>query len=186
MKLYTSLFRLTACACLALYGANYAIAESGENSQPTNTKASYGEIVFFNGKGEKKCTLSVPETKQFFDFSQSGQSCENDMAASFTLENIPSATLIQFYNEDSCTDAKVKGNFFVKLRTVKQPTSWSIPPNPPTLTMHFNDFKKVNASDLIPNRYIRVEDHWEGSDHANEDWDEEISCVYIERSQPVN
>jgi hypothetical protein len=186
MKRYTSLFRLTACACLALYGANYAIAESGENSQPTNTKASYGEIAFFNGDGEKKCTLSVPETKQAFDFSQSGQSCENNMAASFTLENIPSATLIQFFNTEKCSDAKVKEDFFVKLKTVKQPTSWSTPPNPPTLTMHFNNFKKVKAGDLIPNRYIRVEDQWEGSDYANKDWDETISCVYIERSQPAN
>jgi hypothetical protein len=185
MKLCTSLLRVTACACLALYGANSVAAASGENSQQSETKANYGDIVFFNSKGEKKCTLSVPETKQAFDFSPSGQSCQNNLMASFTVENVPSATLIQFFEKESCSDANIRGNFFVKLKTVKQPTDWSSPPNPPT-TMNFNDFKKRKAGDLIPNRYIRVEQQWEGSDFANEDWDERISCVYIERSQPVN
>lgn len=186
MKLYMSLFRLTACACLALYGANSAIAASVESNSQPKTTANYGDIVFFNGKGEKTCTLSVPETKAHFDFTEPDQSCANDLVASFSLENIPSATLIQFYENENCSDAQTKNNFFVKLKTVKQPTDWNSPPNPPTPTMNFNDFKKRKAGDLIPNRYIRVEAQHEGDDFANEDWDERISCVYIERSQPVN
>ncbi|MGF6330656.1 hypothetical protein ABH909_003534 [Pseudomonas sp. BS3782 TE3695] len=186
MKLYTSLFRLTACACLALYGASSAVSASSENSPIPETKATYGDIIFFNSKGEKKCTLSIPETKDFFDFSQSGQSCENNLMASFTLENVPSATFIRFFENENCSDAQTNDNFFIHLKTVKQPTDWGTPPTPPTPTMNFNDFKKREAGDLIPNRYIRVERQWEGSDVANEDWDERISCVYIERSQPVN
>ena len=186
MKFYTSLLRLTACACLALYGANSAIAASGENNPQPKTTANYGDIVFFNGKGEKKCTLSIPETKAMFDFSDSSQSCTDNMVASFSLENVPSATLIQFYEGTHCSDAQTKDNFFVKLKTVKQPTDWTSPPNPPTPTMNFNDFKKRKAGDLIPNRYIRVEAQHEGEDFANKDWDEQISCDYIERSQPVN
>ena len=186
MKPYLSLLRVTACVCLALYGANSVAAASGENSQQSETKANYGDIVFFNSKGEKKCTLSVPETKQVFGFEQPGQSCENNLMASFTLENVPSATYIQFFDNESCSDAQTKDNFFVKLKTVKQPTDWSTPPNPPTPTMNFNDFKKRKEGDLIAKRYIRVEAQWEGSDFGNQDWDEQISCVYIERSQPAN
>lgn len=186
MKLYTSLFRLTACACLALYGASSAVAASGENSQQSETKANYGDISFYNSKGEKKCTLSIPETKATYDFSQSSQSCENNMAASFSLENVPSATLIQFYENELCSDAQSQDNFFVKLKTAKQPTSWSSISPPDLPTMNFNDFKKKKAGDLIPKRYIRVEAQWEGSDFGNSDWDEQISCVSIERSQPVN
>jgi hypothetical protein len=185
MKLYTSLLRVTACACLALYGANSAVAASAENAQQSEPKSNYGDIVFYNSKLEKKCTLSVPENSQVFDFSKPDQSCENNLMASFTLENIPSATLIEFYSNESCSDSQTKDNFFVKLKTVKQPTDWSSPPNPPA-TMNFNDFKKRKAGDLIPKKYIRVEEQWEGSDFANQDWDEQISCVYIKRSQPAD
>lgn len=186
MTYYRALLAATACAWITLCGANALAAVQTSTGKQAEPKATYGDVIFYNSKGEKKCTLSVPETKQIFDFSQSGQSCENNMAASFTLENIPSATLIQFYENTSCSDAKTTGNFFVKLKTVKQPTDWSTPPNPPTPTMNFNDFKKKEAGDLIPKRNIRVDEQWEGSGNANKDWDERISCVYIERSQSVN
>lgn len=130
MKLYTSLLRVTACACLALYGANSVAAASGENSQQSETKANYGDIVFFNSKGEKKCTLSVPETKQAFDFSQSSQSCENNLMASFTLENVPSATFIQFFDNESCSDAQTKDNFFRKTQDSQTTNRLELPSKP--------------------------------------------------------
>ncbi|MHC8305645.1 hypothetical protein [Pseudomonas sp. PB3P13] len=174
MNYSKTLLTATVYTCMALYGANTVAA--------AQTKATYGDIIFYNSKGEQKCTLSVPETRQTFDFSQSSQSCENNMAVTFTLRNIPSATLIQFYDEEICSDAKVSDNFFVKLKTVKQPTDWSNP----AANMTLNDFKKRQAGDLIPNKNIRVEEQWEGSDYANKDWNERLSCVYIERSQPAN
>ena len=144
--------------------------------------ATYGNIVFYNSKSEKICSLSVPETRQTFDFSSSSQNCQNNSAASFQLENIPSATLIHFYENESCSDGKSSNNFYVKLKTVKQPTDWTDPPS----QMNFNDFKNKQAGYLVPRKNIRVEEQWEGSDYSSRDWDERISCVYIERSQPAN
>ncbi|MFW0759488.1 hypothetical protein ACN1C3_33045 [Pseudomonas sp. H11T01] len=182
MKYSKALFTATACAWITLYGASALAAAQTSGGKQDTPQATYGDIVFYNSKGEKKCTLSVPETKQAFDFSQNNQTCENNSAASFTLENIPSATLIQFYANESCSDARVGDNFFVKLKTVKQPTDWTSPP----AQMNFNDLRKKEPGDLIPKKNIRVEARWQGHEFDDEDWDEQISCVYIERSQPVN
>ncbi|WP_130906193.1 hypothetical protein [Pseudomonas sp. Sample_22] len=185
MKYSKALFAATACAWITLYGASALAAAQVFDGNQDEPKTNYGDIIFFNSKGEKICSLSVPETKKTFDFSESSQSCENNKVASFTLQGIPSATLIYFHENQTCSDGKYNNNFFVKLKTVKQPTSWVTPPNPPMPVMNFNDFKKKKAGDLIPDRNIRVDDQWEGSEFANKDWDERISCVYIERSQPV-
>ncbi|MDD2103386.1 hypothetical protein [Pseudomonas putida] len=184
MKYSRALLAATACACLTFFGASAVASTPTAANKQAEPKATYGQIIFYNGKGEKHCMLSVPETKQTFNLADGSQSCTENHAASFSLENIPSATLIQFYENQSCSDSKVKGNFFVKLKTVKQPTDWSSPsPNPPA-TMHFNDFRKLDPEYLVPKKFIRIEDRWPVPD-VNEDWDERISCVYIERSQPV-
>lgn len=172
-KLRTS---LATCTLLVLYAASF-IASAQEASS-----GAYGDITFFNSRNEKICSLPVPETSQFFDFSSSSQHCENNSAATFQLENIPSATLIQFYENERCSDSKLNDNFFVKLQTVKQPTDWTNPLS----QMNFNDFKNKKTGDLIPKKNIRVNDKWEGSEYSEVSWDERISCVYIVRSQPVN
>ena len=180
MKHSRSLLTATACALLMCYGTSSAAAEQTPTDTRTGTKATYGDIIFFNGKGEKKCTLPVPEIKATYDLSQANQRCENNMAAAFILENIPSATLINFYANESCSDARTGDNFFVKLKTTKQPTNWG------DEMMNFDDFRKKSPGDQIPKRNIRVEDRWQGHEFEDEDWDEQISCVYIERSQPDN
>jgi hypothetical protein len=172
---------LIACAWPIFCGMNGFAAAQTSPGKYVEPRGTYGDIIFYNSKGEKECTLSVPETKGIFDFGSSSQTCENNKAASFSLENIPSATLIQFYANESCSDAEVGDNFFVKLKTVKQPTDWSIP----LAMMNFNDLRKKRPGDLIPKKNIRVEDRWQGHEFENADWDEQISCVYIERSQPV-
>ncbi|WP_448144968.1 hypothetical protein [Pseudomonas silesiensis] len=183
MNYFNALLVAVACTWITGCGnsANAAQTSADPKAQPNN---NYGDIILFDADGVKNCTLSVPETKETFNFSNSSQTCTNNTAASFILQNIPSATLIQFYSNELCSDAKNQSNFFVKLKTVKQPTDWTTPA--PGESMNFIDLQKKKAGDLIPKKYIRVEDHWNGSDFDGENWDEHISCVYIERSQPVN
>ncbi|MEB2519653.1 hypothetical protein SOP85_30150 [Pseudomonas sp. YuFO20] len=184
MNYSRALLAATACACITFLGASAVASTPTAANKQAEPKGAYGQIIFYDGDGNKHCMLSVPETKQFFDLADDSQSCTNNQVASFSLENIPSATLIHFYRTEVCSDAKVQGNFFVKLKTVKQPTDWSNPsPNPPA-TMNFDDFRKLDPGYLVPKKFIRIEDRWPVPD-VHESWDEQISCVYIERSQPV-
>lgn len=178
---YSLLVAASTYAWMTLFGTSTFAAQAP--SVTTKAPKATGEIVFFNSKQEKMCSLTIPETKAIFDFSKDDQSCTNNMAHSFMLQNVSSATLIEFHQTESCSNAEVKDNFFVKLKTTRQPTDWSST-NAPTMT--FNDFKKVVPGQLIPYRDTRVESQWEGADYANRDWNEGISCVYIESSQPVN
>lgn len=151
--------------------------------QTDSTRNASGLIHFLNDKGEEKCTLPIPERSQRFDLSDSNETCENNMIASFWLDNVPSATLIQFYENESCSDAQVDRNFYFKFKTVKQPTSWVELPNPP-ITSTIEVLRHSKPGELLVGKYTRVEDAFvaNGIDNLNE----RISCVYIERSQPVN
>lgn len=159
----------SACIWLILHGQN-SIAESATIDK---TKSEYGVINFDH------CTLPIPEISKSYNLSDSGINCQNNKIASMLLENAPSAMLIQLYENESCSDAKVPNNFFIKLKTTKQPTTWAG-------ALEVNNFKNVSAGYLYPGRNLRVEEQWEGSEYSGENWSEKISCIYIERSQPVN
>jgi hypothetical protein len=102
------------------------------------------------------------------------------MVSYFWLENVPSATLIQFYENESCSDAKTNNNFFFKFKTVKQPTEWA------SAHMSIDELRISNAGDLIPKKNTRVEEAFIGNNFTGDNLNERLSCVYIERSQPVN
>jgi hypothetical protein len=162
--------------------SSFAAAQTAPIKQD-ESRNTYGRIHFNNDKGEEKCTLAIPETRQFFDFGASNQYCENNMVSTFWLENVPSATLIQFYEHETCNDAKSIGNFFFKLKTVKQPTDWS---DPVVTTLSIDELRRSSAGELIPKKNTRVEDAHVGEYFATRNLNERLSCVYIERSQPVN
>lgn len=147
-----------------------------------NTKQNRGIIHFFNDKNEEKCTLAVPEVSQSFDFSDSSEYCENNMISSFWLEDVPSATLINFYADESCTDAHSKQNFYIKFKTVKNSTDWGNSGNVSSI----DSLRNLKKGSLLPKKNIRIEASFVGADFDNKNLNEQISCVYIERSQPVN
>jgi hypothetical protein len=160
-----------------------AHADTPPKDTPRN---EYGRIHFNDDKGQEKCTLAVPDTKQIFNFSANNEYCENNMVSTFWLENIPSATLIQFYEGESCSDANAASNFYFKLKTTKQPTDWSQAPNPAAATLSIDELRKSSAGELITQKNTRVEAAFVGGDFATDNLNERLSCVYIERSQPVN
>lgn len=149
------------------------------NASPKVTEQNNGTIQFFNDNGAEKCSIIIPETSQMYNFGANNQYCENNMVSTFLLSNVPSATLIQFYADESCTEAKAKENFFFKLKTVKAPTTWTLPQS-------IDSLRIMKAGFLIPNKDTRIEEAFVGSDFANKNLNEHLSCVYIERSQPVN
>lgn len=142
-----------------------------------------GMIYFYNDKNEEACTLPVPATSQYFNFGNSNERCENNMVSTFWLKNIPSATLIHFYESESCTDAPSKDNFYIKFKTVKTPTDWS-ENNPAAITI--DSMRNLPTGGLLPKRNIRLEASFVGAEFNNKSLNEQLSCVYIERSQPVD
>ena len=153
------------------------------SASPTEIpKKNSGIIHFMNDKNEEKCTLAVPESSQYFDFGSNNQYCENNMVSSFWLENVPSATLINFHAEESCTDAQSKQNFYIKFKTVKQSTDWGTQAN----AISIDSLRNLGKGWLIPKKHIRIESFFLGSDFNTKSLNEQLSCVYIERSQPVN
>lgn len=172
---------LTTCAWMMFFGmSSFAAEQTAPAKQDDARNASYGRIHFLNDKNEEKCTLPIPETSQTFNFGASNQYCENNMVSKFRLENIPSATLIHFYENESCSNAENKDNFFFELKTVKQPTEWT------DATMSIDELRRSSAGELIPKKNTRVEAAFVGSDFATKNLNERLSCVYIERSQPAN
>lgn len=171
---------LTTCAWMMFFGMSSFAAEQTAPVKQNDSRNTYGRIHFWDDKGDERCTLAIPETSQKFDFSASDQYCENNMVSKFWLENVPSATLIQFYENESCSDSEDKNNFFFKLKTVKQPTEWT------GATMSIDELRRSSAGELIPKKNTRVEAAFVGADFATKNLNERLSCVYIERSQPVN
>lgn len=147
-----------------------------------STKHSSGIIHFFNDKGEEKCTLAVPESNQYFNFGADNEYCENNMVSTFWLENVPSATLIQFYANESCSDAHTPQNFYIKFKTVKNFTDWGNQTNVSSV----DSLRNLRKGWLLPNKNIRIEASFVGSKFDTQSLNEQLSCVYIERSQPVN
>lgn len=178
---------LATCTWFLVSGYSLHAAAQTTTAPTKEALNAYGRIIFYEAKDPAKeiCSLAIPETKGTYDFSASTQLCENNRAASFSLENVPSATLIQFYDKDSCTDAQSNDNFYFKLKTVKQPTDWSQVPNP-AMRLNFNALRDYSEGALVPGKNIRVEKNFVGSNYSSQNLDERLSCVYIERSQPVN
>lgn len=149
----------------------------------TNTPSdSAGSIDFYDPEGQLACSLPIPATSQMTNFA-TGSSCENNLMKSFTLNNVPSATLINFHDASSCNDARTDDNFFMKLKTAKQPTDWR---NLNPITYEFDALKIIEKGQLVAGRYIRMESIWVGKDYDEKNLNERLSCVYIERSQPVS
>ena len=146
------------------------------------TKQNRGIIHFLNDKYEEKCTLAVPEFNQIFNFGASNEYCENNMVTAFWLEDVPSATLINFHSAESCSDGLSKDNFFIKFKTVKEPTDWGTPNNVTTV----DGLRNLREGWLLPKKNVRIESTFVGADFNNKSLNEQLSCVYIERSQPVN
>jgi len=154
-------------------------------AQTAPANSGYGRIHFNNDKGEEKCTLAVPEDRQTFSFNSNDEYCENNMVSSFWLENVPSATLIQLFENEACSANQDERNFYFLLKTVKQPTDWSQAPNPPDV-LTIDQLRNAGKGELLVRKYTRVEDAFVGSELSDDNLNERLSCVYIERSQPVN
>lgn len=146
------------------------------------TKHNSGIIHFFDDEGVEKCTLAVPELNQYFSFGATNQYCENNMVSTFWLENVPSATLIQFYANESCSDAQTQQNFYIKFKTVKHSTDWGNQTNVSSV----DSLRNLREGWLLPKKHIRIEASYVGSKFNKKSLNEQLSCVYIERSQPVN
>ncbi|SDA87150.1 hypothetical protein SAMN03159443_03945 [Pseudomonas sp. NFACC15-1] len=177
---------LRTCAWMTLISVSaLGIVACVAPDRGNTTQNAFGSIHFNNDKGEEKCTLPIPETTLTANFSLPNQYCENNMVSTFWLENVPSATLIQFFENESCSNAKVPSNFFFLLKTVKQPTDWT----PHGAVTHSIDaLRHLRPGELIAGKHLRVEPDgaFVGSDLASKNLNERISCVYIERSQPAN
>ncbi|WLG99816.1 hypothetical protein PSH92_20985 [Pseudomonas beijingensis] len=188
---------LRVCAWITLIsvsGLATVACASPERGNSTSTKASFGTIHFQNDKGEEKCTLPIPETEKRFHFNDPDEYCENNMVSYFWLENVPSATKIQFYDNESCTDVTTDQNtFFFKLQTVKQPTHWA------GVTHSIDALRHLSAGELIAGKNLRVDlpitqpppnppkpPVFVGTQLSGKNLNERLSCVHIERSQPAN
>jgi hypothetical protein len=168
------------CTWIVLYGTgNLAMAEN--TTTQDESKNSYGQIHFNNDKGEEKCVVPIPEISQKFYFVADNEPCENNMVSTFWLENVPSATLIDFYENEGCTDTHEKEDFYFKLRTVKQPTDWG----GGSVTYSIDALRNARVGQLLPKRNVRLEATFVGADYNDKNLNERLSCVYIERSQPV-
>lgn len=150
------------------------------------TPEKTGIIRLYNDKGEEKCSWPIPPLHKYYLLSDPNEACENNMISSFLLENVPSATLIHFYGADSCTEAHSKENFYIKLKTVKAPTDWTDPTAPATGSISIDSMKSSKEGWLISKRNIRVEKSFVGSDFNKKSLNEQVSCIYIERSQTAN
>lgn len=146
------------------------------------TDKNAGRIHFYNDKNEEGCTLALPDIKQYFNFGDSNEYCENNMVSTFWLENIPSATQIHFYARESCSDAKTSQNFYIKFKTVKNSTDWGNQ----SYASSVDSMRNLRQGWLVPKKNIRIEDSFVGSNFNNKSLNEQLSCVYIERSLPVN
>lgn len=162
-----------------------ANAASVVPEQNISANSTYGRIHFNNDKGEEKCTIAIPETKSRYNFNAAGAYCENNMVSTFWLENVSSATLIQFFENESCSNSKTPSNFFFLLKTVKQPTDWQPHGG---VTHSIDALRNVRPGNLIPGKNLRVEADgaFVGADLSSKNLNERLSCVYIERSQPAN
>lgn len=169
---------------ILLSTCNFAIAASIAPERNDFADTPYGVIHLNNDKGEEKCTLPIPETYKEFNFENSNEYCENNMVSTFWLENVPSATRINLYEDRTCSDAIGSGNFFFKLKTVKQPTDWTTPGGPTLQSV--DGLRHSKQGDLLANKNTRIEAAFVGAYYENKNLNERISCVSIERSQPVN
>lgn len=178
---------VAACAgILFSFGFNgFVTAAQTDSTKQSPAENLTGIVHFMDSSTKEVCTLAVPATTQVFDFSGNSH-CENNKVAYFWFENVPSATLIHLYENAACSDAKTKGNYFIKLKTVKQPTTWSQTPERDK-HISIDSLRDAKKGALLPGRYTRVEeDSWVGEDLEKENLNQRLSCVYIERSQPVN
>jgi hypothetical protein len=172
---------LATCAWMMLFGtSSFATTQTAPTKQD-DVRNTFGQIHFNDDKGVEQCALAIPDTSKSFHFNASNEYCENNMVSTFWLENVPSATLIQFYENEACSDAEVSNNFFFKLKTVKQPTNWST-----AEPLSINSLRTLSAGNLIPKKNTRMEKAFVGSNFATDNLNERLSCVYIERSQPAN
>jgi hypothetical protein len=184
---------LRACAWITLIsfsGLATVACVAPERDNSTSTKSSFGTIHFQNDKGEEKCTLPIPETEKRFHFNDPDEYCENNMVSYFWLENVPSATKIQFYENESCSDGITdQDSFYFKLKTVKQPTHWA------GVTLSIDALRNLRPGELIAGKNLRVDPNpplpappsvFVGTGLAHKNLNERLSCVHIERSQPAN
>lgn len=176
----TDTVRLAALCTSLLF---YAVSSVAATPPAPKEEENYGKIHFSDSEGKDVCVIPVPEVSEQTNFDSSGSDCENNRATNFWLENVDSATLINFYENEACSDNQTDENFYFKLKTVKQPTHWSENPIP----MRIDNLRAYKSpGELIKGKYVRVEESFVGTDLLGEDLDERLSCVSIERSQPVN
>lgn len=174
-----------ACAGIFIVGIG-TVAFAAVTSAPEQPNASYGAIHFGSDERPDECTLRIPEKSETFNFSHADSGCEDDKMTTFWLENVPSATLIYFYAKGTCSNAPIADNFYMKIKTVKQPTDWQVQPPTPPVTQSFDELQTAETGDMIPKKYIRMESKYIGNNFKGDNkLGEELSCVYIERSQPV-
>ena len=178
----TDTVRLAALCTSLLF---YAISSVAATPPAPKEDENYGKIHFIDSEGNPVCALDVPKVSELTNFDSSATNCENDRATSFWLEKVDSATLIEFYENEACSDNQSKSNFYFKLKTVKQPTDWV--ENFTPIPMRIDNLRAYKSpGELIKGKYVRVEESFVGRDLLSEDLDERLSCVFIERSQPVN
>ena len=178
----TDTVRLAALCTSLLF---YAISSVAATPPAPKEDENYGKIHFIDSEGKPVCALDVPKVSELTNFDSSATNCENDRATSFWLEKVDSATLIEFYENEACSDNQSKSNFYFKLKTVKQPTHWYS--GEAQIPMRIDELRAYESpGELISGKYTRVEESFVGKDLLSDDLDERLSCVYIERSQPVN
>lgn len=178
--------KLNICTWILFVFGIYGLATASDVTPHQSKLADtpYGVIHLNNDKGHEKCTLPIPETYKAFDFEDPKEPCENNMVSTFWLENVPSATKINLYEDRTCSDAVGTGNFFFKLKTVKQPTDWTTPGGP--VLQSVEGLRHAKPGDLLAKKNTRIEEAFVGAYYENRNLNERISCVSIERSQPVN
>ena len=178
----TDTVRLAALCTSLLF---YAISSVAATPPAPKADENYGKIHFIDTQGKPVCVISVPKVSETTNFDSGNTSCQNNRATSFWLENVNSATLINLYENEACSDNQSDKNFYFKLKTVKQPTHWYS--GEAQIPMRIDELRAYESpGELISGKYTRVEESFVGKDLLSDDLDERLSCVYIERSQPVN
>lgn len=172
-----------AALCTSLFF--YAVSSVAATTPAPKVDENYGKVHFVDSEGKGVCVISVPKVSVTTNFDSGNTSCQNNRATSFWLENVSSATLINLYENEACSDNQSDKNFYFKLKTVKQPTHWYS--GEAQIPMRIDELRAYESpGELISGKYTRVEESFVGKDLLSDDLDERLSCVYIERSQPVN
>ena len=94
-----------------------------QTAEPTSDNNGFITLYLDDQNGAPTINCVIPIANQTYSLDQSGDAdeCNNNDTHYFSLDNVPSATTIEFYDDDKCKEKTI--DFYYKIRTIKNPTT---------------------------------------------------------------